>query len=100
MTIDHGKGSSRNATKMRLRRVKLQIPGTKHQRNTKHQTSKSAWQLSLELGYWSFSGAWMLELGAFCSNRDGGQTKIRRQYFLGKGRRVSQDAVAAPQHPN
>jgi len=41
---------------------KHQIPTSKLQRNTKHQTSKA-----LELEVWSFSGAWCLVLGAFFS---------------------------------
>src|SRR5205814_9653529 len=33
-------------------------------------------RVPLEFGYWSFSGAWMLELGAFSGNKDR-QTKFR-----------------------
>jgi A/G-specific adenine glycosylase len=56
---------------------KLQAPRSKLQKSTKHQTSNSkaeqtegaceAPHSSLELGSWSFPGAWMLRLGAFPS---------------------------------
>src|SRR5438067_3100527 len=42
---------------------KLQIPSTKLQRNSKHQAAKTRQRRSL-FGAWSFSGAWMLVLGA------------------------------------
>jgi hypothetical protein len=43
---------------------KSQAPTSKHQRNSKLQIPKSR-VVSLKFGAWSFSGAWMLELGAF-----------------------------------
>jgi hypothetical protein len=50
------------------REKKLQIPSSKLQRNSKSQTpNKSAVALALVLEAWSFSGAWMLVLGAFTS---------------------------------
>src|SRR2546423_7557979 len=44
---------------------KLQIPSSNIQRNSKLQFSKMGPRITLMFGYWSFSGAWMLELGAF-----------------------------------
>jgi hypothetical protein len=47
-------------------KMKLQIPNSKLQRNLKRQTSKDAFSsVFLDFEIWSFSGAWMLELGAF-----------------------------------
>jgi hypothetical protein len=47
--------------------LKLQIPSTKLQESSKSQNPKGAHrsELLLELDVWNFSGAWMLELGAF-----------------------------------
>src|SRR5438270_12012793 len=47
---------------------KLQIPSSKHQRNSNDQTPKKSQRLAvppLELDVWSFPGAWCLVLGAF-----------------------------------
>ena len=47
---------------------KVQAPNSNIQRSTKNQFSKIAMTLkifSLVFGIWNFSGAWMLELGAF-----------------------------------
>jgi hypothetical protein len=46
--------------------IKLQIPSTKRQRSTKLQILKqTSSAFSLELGVWSFSGAWLVVIGAF-----------------------------------
>jgi hypothetical protein len=42
--------------------LELQIPISNTQRSSKFQIPK-AFGSSLELGYWPFSGAWMLEFG-------------------------------------
>jgi hypothetical protein len=48
--------------------LKLQIPSSKLQRNSKHQASSSAFVRKFwSFGAWSFSGAWMLVLGIFKS---------------------------------
>src|ERR1051325_1481236 len=49
---------------------KHQIPGSKPQRNTKHQNSnvQPCDNGVLELGYWRFSGAWMLAPGVFSAS--------------------------------
>src|SRR6266550_2821037 len=44
---------------------KPQIPRFKPQRNFKLQTRNHAPNRRLKFGFWSFSGAWMLVLGAF-----------------------------------
>ncbi len=46
--------------------MKLQIPSTKLQRNIKRQSpDRGRAPFDLEIEIWSFSGAWMLVLGAF-----------------------------------
>jgi hypothetical protein len=55
----------RTNTRETMAAPKLQIPSTKHQRNTKLQISKGEREIMLELGCWSFPGAWMFELGVF-----------------------------------
>jgi hypothetical protein len=48
--------------------MKLQAPTSKLQINTKHQAPRLERYGNLrvlDVGYWSFSGAWMMELGAF-----------------------------------
>ena len=49
-------------------------------------------RVPLEFGYWSFSGAWMLELGAFSSNEDGRQNFEAAAYCLGGNLRFAQDS--------
>jgi hypothetical protein len=51
---------------MKPLKMKLQTSSSKLQRNLKRQTSKDAFaSVFLEFEIWSFSGAWILELGAF-----------------------------------
>jgi hypothetical protein len=46
----------------------MKHPNTKHQIPMKHQapnSKKPEPKVGLDVGCWNFSGAWMLELGAF-----------------------------------
>jgi hypothetical protein len=47
--------------------MKHQVPSSKLQRSTKHQTPNQDYCCGAELmiEIWNFSGAWSLELGAF-----------------------------------
>jgi hypothetical protein len=45
--------------------MKLQIPSAKLQRNFNHQAPSLVLAAVLVFEIWSFSGAWMLVLGAF-----------------------------------
>jgi hypothetical protein len=44
-----------------MKSTNIQAPSSREIPNIKHQPARSG----LELGPWSFSGAWMLVLGAF-----------------------------------
>jgi hypothetical protein len=45
--------------------MKHQIPSSNIQRISKHQAPMRAAEFGLDVEVWSFSGAWMLVLGAF-----------------------------------
>jgi hypothetical protein len=48
--------------------MKLQIPTANIQRSTKLQASNQRADAALVLDVWSFSGAWMSELGALMTD--------------------------------
>src|SRR5581483_11280025 len=61
-------GTPPEAANTKRRKTKHYAPSTKHQAPEKHQASNpkaAGWLLNLELGAWSFSGAWCLVLGAW-----------------------------------